>query len=73
MRPGRLTPENPFSAGATFSGQVASMRPGRLTPENRRGWQQNGAHCRGFNEAGAINPGKPNQADTTIARMRPLQ
>ena len=38
---------------------LASMRPGQLTPENRRDPCVVGRDVRRFNEAGAINPGKP--------------
>ena len=35
------------------------MRPGRLTPENLAHDEMEGDGTDGFNEAGAINPGKP--------------
>ena len=35
------------------------MRPGRLTPENGPGLSGLSSPSPGFNEAGAINPGKP--------------
>ena len=35
------------------------MRPGRLTPENPIGERPSFALQAPFNEAGAINPGKP--------------
>ena len=35
------------------------MRPGRLTPENRAVQIRRMCARSGFNEAGAINPGKP--------------
>ena len=38
------------------------MRPGRLTPENHLLHVNNTAGSSGFNEAGAINPGKPMQS-----------
>ena len=52
------------------------MRPGRLTPENPSGrWAKSGRRtC--FNEAGAINPGKPRISlyhffNILFASMRP--
>ena len=54
------------------------MRPGQLTPENRaaQGFNSRGTLC--FNEAGAINPGKPARAGSRPgarcpASMRPGQ
>ena len=35
------------------------MRPGRLTPENLSTAQPSSIKATSFNEAGAINPGKP--------------
>ena len=37
------------------------MRPGRLTPENRTGGRNRAIRISRFNEAGAINPGKPSK------------
>ena len=60
MRPAQLTPENSLAMITTPAEACdASMRPAQLTPENvkakgRPGWEENG-----FNEAGAINAGKP--------------
>ena len=34
------------------------MRPGQLTPENESGYEEYCDAVGGFNEAGAINPGK---------------
>ena len=59
MRPGRLTPENRVRHSSSSSVSLASMRPGRLTPENLEGKAGTLRWCAGFNEAGAINPGKP--------------
>ena len=43
------------------------MRPGRLTPENRVGIASRYRGIDGFNEAGAINPGKPRAE--TVAKL----
>ena len=59
MRPGQLTPENLLSGGDHLSSGVASMRPGQLTPENLHIFRSLFPRLLGFNEAGAINPGKP--------------
>ena len=78
MRPGQLTPENglPFQYRADDV-PVASMRPGQLTPENSAGCRSGGEMRWGFNEAGAINPGKRiEKSCSTIdeyASMRPGQ
>ena len=58
MRPGRLTPENGATTIQAIARRLASMRPGRLTPENLRLRRGSGRLVGGFNEAGAINPGK---------------
>ena len=58
MRPGRLTPENDPQAASKGHFTHASMRPGRLTPENESHLLRFSARLDGFNEAGAINPGK---------------
>ena len=52
------------------------MRPGRLTPENRDKSDAQRIIAESFNEAGAINPGKPvkkwvGRAGTVAASMRP--
>ena len=54
----------------------ASMRPGRLTPENHAETVDAALAYLGFNEAGAINPGKPrDEIDELVlterASMRP--
>ena len=53
------------------------MRPGQLTPENRALPIINACRCPCFNEAGAINPGKPpsvpRQHNEVVASMRPGQ
>ena len=68
MRPGRLTPENPSNKHRLVRRPAAaSMRPGRLTPENLRDCQQKKWHGSCFNEAGAINPGKPLYEAFTVA------
>ena len=42
------------------------MRPGQLTPENlAQPWRRYQAHSR-FNEAGAINPGKPTRTKVKV-------
>ena len=66
MRPGQLTPENLTDceyAIRHLHGCSASMRPGQLTPENCVKLESPGPRpirrAASFNEAGAINPGKP--------------
>ena len=60
MRPGQLTPENVQHLPEHVDLRLrASMRPGQLTPENRRLRMLRLRRSRRFNEAGAINPGKP--------------
>ena len=54
------------------------MRPGQLTPENNELTDARLFNAAGFNEAGAINPGKPwhlywGNAKTNMASMRPGQ
>ena len=39
------------------------MRPGRLTPENQHDCELGRMISSRFNEAGAINPGKPNRVN----------
>ena len=56
----------------------ASMRPGQLTPENEPSDSRDGQRHLRFNEAGAINPGKPRTAFDSAsasdsASMRPGQ
>ena len=66
MRPGQLTPEN---GGERHSVDIPLKKnhtsfneAGQLTPENSAdGWQAP-MWMLGFNEAGAINPGKPEQS-----------
>ena len=60
------------------SGIMASMRPGQLTPENKSATDILPALHLGFNEAGAINPGKLDQLSElglveAVASMRPGQ
>ena len=77
MRPGRLTPENRRGYPRTHHASVrASMRPGRLTPENAELDAVANTGQTGFNEAGAINPGKPRmpllyRTFDLVASMRP--
>ena len=73
MRPGRLTPENGASAADPVGSPTASMRPGRLTPENLSAGILLACGCRCFNEAGAINPGKPECAVSFDSRRNRLQ
>ena len=42
---------------------MASMRPGRLTPENLNQRRFDQRRRPRFNEAGAINPGKPRSSN----------
>ena len=53
------------------------MRPGQLTPENQVFFVPLAAPVLGFNEAGTINPGKPDmkgeQDEDSLASMRPGQ
>ena len=78
MRPGQLTPENDMHRIIDAARGRASMRPGQLTPENV---PMHGGHVAGscgFNEAGAINPGKHHappelQSQPGDASMRPGQ
>ena len=52
---------------------VASMRPGQLTPENLLSFDGlDFPHC-GFNEAGAINPGKRVIIIDVVPRFAVLQ
>ena len=59
MRPGQLTPENVAWHYDDALDKDASMRPGQLTPENIEDMALIRRYHRCFNEAGAINPGKP--------------
>ena len=54
------------------------MRPAQLTPENPGASRKCPRYCPGFNEAGAINAGKPLplaplRVDVQPASMRPAQ
>ena len=68
-------------SSSPFRRLAASMRPGQLTPENLADGADGGAgaRMRCFNEAGAINPGKPPlsvsglSSSGTDASMRPGQ
>ena len=59
MRPAQLTPENVNLMMKHFQAAIASMRPAQLTPENPGRRRRGGSRPRCFNEAGAINAGKP--------------
>ena len=49
------------------------MRPGQLTPENTSESEQSTYMTKGFNEAGAINPGKRESGDPGEDWFRELQ
>ena len=71
MRPGQLTPENAEAARIAGLLELASMRPGQLTPENFMSAWITAPARRCFNEAGAINPGKPNAGCAATDRAKP--
>ena len=74
MRPGRLTPENLVKVSGNQHRRLrASMRPGRLTPENRQQEHYRSLSIASFNEAGAINPGKPRYVGKYLNKTRELQ
>ena len=77
MRPGQLTPENVTTRIGHHAGNNASMRPGQLTPENAFQIGDVRLGYGGFNEAGAINPGKRGAVrpdrEPRRASMRPGQ
>ena len=74
MRPAQLTPENFDSMDPAFRASgPASMRPAQLTPENPRLISLLIETDFGFNEAGAINAGKPDLAPKLSTSVRPLQ
>ena len=60
MRPAQLTPENWSCFVDHYRHFPVSMRPAQLTPENPLDGEipSRGSQAR-FNEAGAINAGKP--------------
>ena len=51
----------------------ASMRPAQLTPENLGSPRRRPTRSWSFNEAGAINAGKPEKGDTLNVRVKKLQ
>ena len=59
MRPAQLTPENAIRRKRPSTCSPASMRPAQLTPENWPPPSSTISSRGGFNEAGAINAGKP--------------
>ena len=78
MRPAQLTPENPLRNRSRVVEPGASMRPAQLTPENVLQDRDDHRNEQGFNEAGAINAGKPPRwlsltRTIGIASMRPAQ
>ena len=69
MRPGQLTPENVVAEGVAQPAG-ASMRPGQLTPENEQRFHAIFVAEPGFNEAGAINPGKRRRLQFLAEHLR---
>ena len=61
---GAINPGKPAQRTSLYmpnGNAIASMRPGQLTPENLQAFEElptTAAQTLGFNEAGAINPGK---------------
>ena len=73
MRPAQLTPENFDSDSVDLGALFTSMRPAQLTPENRSLRTAPRPRREYFNEAGAINAGKPERSIVALAEVAALQ
>ena len=73
MRPGHCAPEKGGSQSPAPGVRPASMRPGHCAPEKGPTAYRRVATTSGFNEAGALCPGKGRRASCTVGGATALQ